>query len=515
MAQENNNRVPEIIAVVIVLLLLWRLFRNKPKSFEGQSQADRDAEKIKTQFSGDPDFNLNDYCQKVVYKPLSTNDLRPEQLMGSGWCSRGDRSIIDEDKGFGDDYADKQAQEYIAMKQAEAIMINNKLCIQFRLINTGSAPITTSILDTTQDIGVFDGSYEGGGPVPPAPQSDPASGINDGGFTANWQAHPAAIGYLLDVATDSGFMSFVPGYNNLDVGNVLSEVIINLEANTNYYYRVRYYTASMSISPNSAIIAVITDPVTDIDGNVYSTVRIGNKEFIQENLAVTKYANGTPIPNLTNVSDWFLPSYNELTQMYNELHLYGVGGFTNGFYVSSSEYTGTPTLAMVIDFTDGNNYQTSKGLANRVRACRSFVSVTPTYNLRDLGPAGGRIFYINGTTYYEASPNDVSAAKAFSNIITAIGTTSYAIGAGVTNTAAIIGQVGHTTSAALICTTYNAWITDSTGGYAWYQDNIANKSPYGALYSWYAVSNANALAPATFRVNTDADWDDLSLAAGG
>jgi uncharacterized protein (TIGR02145 family) len=44
--------------------------------------------------------------------------------------------------------------------------------------------------------------------------------------------------------------------------------------------------------------------VTDIDGNVYNTVKIGNQVWLKENLKVTKYNNGDPIQLVTDVSAW-------------------------------------------------------------------------------------------------------------------------------------------------------------------------------------------------------------------
>ncbi len=44
--------------------------------------------------------------------------------------------------------------------------------------------------------------------------------------------------------------------------------------------------------------------VTDIDGNVYKTVKIGDQWWLAENLKVTHYRNGDPIPSVTNNNDW-------------------------------------------------------------------------------------------------------------------------------------------------------------------------------------------------------------------
>ena len=44
--------------------------------------------------------------------------------------------------------------------------------------------------------------------------------------------------------------------------------------------------------------------VTDIDGNIYQTVKIGDQWWMAENLKVTHYRNGDPIPNATDDASW-------------------------------------------------------------------------------------------------------------------------------------------------------------------------------------------------------------------
>jgi hypothetical protein len=94
-------------------------------------------------------------------------------------------------------------------------------------------------------------------PLPKAPHAVNATHVTATSFTAKWQSVPNATGYLLDVAIDSTFVNYVPGYQNLDVGNTTSRNVTGLTANTNYYYRLRAYNGNGS-SPNSNVIGVKT-----------------------------------------------------------------------------------------------------------------------------------------------------------------------------------------------------------------------------------------------------------------
>lgn len=44
--------------------------------------------------------------------------------------------------------------------------------------------------------------------------------------------------------------------------------------------------------------------LTDVDGNVYNTIKIGNQIWSLENLRTTKYNDGSPIPNIADNIEW-------------------------------------------------------------------------------------------------------------------------------------------------------------------------------------------------------------------
>jgi hypothetical protein len=84
-----------------------------------------------------------------------------------------------------------------------------------------------------------------------------ATGVQQTQFTANWGAIGGATTYYLDVATDATFLSFVTGYNNLNLGIVTTATVTGLTCGTTYYYRVRAGT-SCGASSNSNTISQVT-----------------------------------------------------------------------------------------------------------------------------------------------------------------------------------------------------------------------------------------------------------------
>lgn len=71
------------------------------------------------------------------------------------------------------------------------------------------------------------------------PVANAAQNILCTSFQANWGAVPTTINYLLDVSTDPTFATFVPGYQNFNVGNVTNYTVSGLAPGIVYYYRLR------------------------------------------------------------------------------------------------------------------------------------------------------------------------------------------------------------------------------------------------------------------------------------
>ncbi len=89
------------------------------------------------------------------------------------------------------------------------------------------------------------------------PTASAATAIGCSFFTANWSAVSAVGSYRLDVATNAGFSAFVPGYNDLNVGNVITYNVTGLTIGTTYFYRVRAVNPCQT-SGNSGNITVTT-----------------------------------------------------------------------------------------------------------------------------------------------------------------------------------------------------------------------------------------------------------------
>lgn len=87
-----------------------------------------------------------------------------------------------------------------------------------------------------------------------------------------------------------------------------TSTVTNLEVNTSYYirsYAINHAdTTYGDVKTFTLWLNVEDEPLTDVDGNTYPTIRIGDQIWMTENLKVTKMQNGTPLKSLNPASDW-------------------------------------------------------------------------------------------------------------------------------------------------------------------------------------------------------------------
>lgn len=192
--------------------------------------------------------------------------------------------------------------------------------------------------------------------VPDAPVAKAAIGITKTSFFASWNAVAGAAGYKIDVSTSNSFDSFVTGYNDKDVGSLLTTQIAGLTAQTIYYYRLRAYNAG-GTSGNSNIITVTTGmevPAAPVATAATSVTQNGFQANWNASSGVSQYYLDV---STSNTFSSFLTGYNNKNAG-NELSASVTGlaaGATCYYRVRAANSTGTSGNSNVITVTLGLN----------------------------------------------------------------------------------------------------------------------------------------------------------------
>lgn len=122
-----------------------------------------------------------------------------------------------------------------------------------------------------------------------------------GMITANQDASTVSFEFKPSANTDWQSQSLTTAYSGSDSTQVSLD-LSSLSANTSYDYRVKVVNKAGEVV--SGVNSFKTYAVTDYDGNYYHTITIGTQTWLQENLKTIHYANGDPIPHVTDPTAW-------------------------------------------------------------------------------------------------------------------------------------------------------------------------------------------------------------------
>lgn len=143
------------------------------------------------------------------------------------------------------------------------------------------------------------------------------------------------------------------------------------------------------------------------------------------------------------LSDWFLPSKDELAELYTQRAVLGNFKTPGQVYWSSSEIDAMQAWMLWDNGTMKSD--ATKNFFGFVRPIRMGTH-SPAYNVGDTGPGGGKIFWVSGgDTYLEAAADDVSDERvtwvsAAMQSTEVGGLQGTAIGTGYQNTDEIVTQ---------------------------------------------------------------------------
>jgi uncharacterized protein (TIGR02145 family) len=192
-----------------------------------------------------------------------------------------------------------------------------------------------------------------------------------------------------------------------------------------YYVKAFATTECGTVYGDEVILPPIINTITDINGNVYNTVKIGNQVWMKENLRTTTLIDGTDIPEVTN-NDWSYQNagYCDTLTLHignparcwydnNSNYKYTYGALYNGYAVNSGSLC--PTGWHVPSETDWqtlfqnviNLGYTFAGAGGRLKEIGTTHWLSPNTNATDefcftALPGGNRESSL-GCLYYDAT----------------------------------------------------------------------------------------------------------------
>ena len=343
--------------------------------------------------------------------------------------------------------------------------------------------------------------------VPSAPVALAATNILQTTFTANWNTSSNATGYRLDVSADPGFVSFIPGYNDKDLGNLTSQTVTGLNSNNIYYYRLRAYNAGgTSVNSGSMITYTLPDlpalPVAKSAENLlqnsftatWNTAAraTGYRLDISSDPGFTVFLSGYNNRDVGNVSLFSISGLSTRSTYYYRVRAYNASGVTgNSNTITLRTLTFPPDAPGNLTSSSCNflvNLKWRKVTDPYFLRYRIYggSGVNPTTRIDSTGTSVADTSrtisgLTSGLTYYfrVTTVNDDGSESAFSNQTSTV------------TKAGLVPVISLKWNDVLICSN----VRDSISSYQWYADN---SSIPGATGQYYPTNKTSG----TFKVIT-------------
>ena len=123
-------------------------------------------------------------------------------------------------------------------------------------------------------------------------ESDGGSPLIRKGFCYSIEIHPDISDSTTLDGTGIGFWAH-------KIGHLLADTVYYIRA-----YATNSKGTGYGAEQSFRTLKITDEEITDVNGNRYTVISIGDRKWLGSNLRVTKYRNGESIPNITDPNQW-------------------------------------------------------------------------------------------------------------------------------------------------------------------------------------------------------------------